>query len=57
MSRPGRAGARFNRVGPAAQDFEDYRVLGTFANEAEEDSSGGAPGGPEADRPSFFTSR
>ena len=25
----------FNRVGPAAEDFEDYEVLGTFAEEAE----------------------
>ena len=25
----------FNRVGPAAQDFEDYKVLDTFATEAE----------------------
>ena len=26
----------FNRVGPAAEDFEDYKVLDTFATEAEE---------------------
>jgi len=26
----------FNRVGPAAEDFEDHAVLGTFAREAEE---------------------
>ncbi len=26
----------FNRVGPAAEDFEDYKVLDTFAKEAEE---------------------
>ena len=25
----------FNRVGPAAEDFEDYKVLATFADEAE----------------------
>ena len=25
----------FNRVGPAAEDFEDYKVLGAFATEAE----------------------
>lgn len=25
----------FNRVGPASEDFEDYKVLGTFAEEAE----------------------
>ena len=25
----------FNRVGPAEEDFEDYKVLGTFATEAE----------------------
>ena len=25
----------FNRVGPAAEDFEDYKVLDTFASEAE----------------------
>jgi arylsulfatase A len=26
----------FNRVGPAAEDFEDYKVLDTFSREAEE---------------------
>ncbi len=26
----------FNRVGPAAEDFEDYKVLGAFSNQAEE---------------------
>jgi len=26
----------FNRVGPAAEDFEDYEVLGTFSREAEQ---------------------
>ena len=26
----------FNRVGPAAEDFEDYKVLDTFATEAED---------------------
>lgn len=25
----------FNRIGPAAEDFEDYEVLGTFCDEAE----------------------
>jgi arylsulfatase A-like enzyme len=40
----------FNRVGPAAEDFEDYRVLGAFCDEAErfiaqsvDDSDGGQP--------------
>ena len=40
----------FNRVGPAAEDFEDSRVLGTFCDEAErfiaqsvDDSGGGQP--------------
>ena len=40
----------FNRVGPAAEDFEDYKVLDTFATEAEtfiarnaEDAREGSP--------------
>ena len=40
----------FNRVGPAAEDFEDYKVLDTFATEAEafiarnaEDARDGSP--------------
>jgi arylsulfatase A-like enzyme len=31
-----RGWSAFNRVGPAADDFEDYKVIGEFAREAEE---------------------
>jgi arylsulfatase A len=42
----------FNRVGPAAEKFEDHKVLDTFAREAEEFISARAADGPR--RQPFF---
>jgi arylsulfatase A-like enzyme len=44
----------FHRVGPAAEDFEDYKVLGTFADEAGRFIESSAPAAKKKERPFFL---
>ena len=44
----------FNRVGPAEEDFEDYKVLDTFAGEAEEFIARQATEAGSGDKPFFL---